>query len=149
MDFVLHAGITPSQPNPFPNAPAFHRITRQLAPYAVRADGSRTALADLQGQALHAVAAIAQPEAFFSMLREQGLTLAHTTALPDHYNFDSWLSIIYGPEPLICTEKDATKLWPMYPQALAVPLVVNLPEEFLAALLARLTALVRPAENTD
>ena len=149
VDFVLHAGITPSQPNPFPNAPAFHRITRQLAAYAVRADGSRTALADLQGQALHAVAAIAQPEAFFSMLREQGLTLAHTTALPDHYNFDSWLSSIYGLEPLICTEKDATKLWPMYPQALAVPLVVNLPEEFLAALLARLTALVRPAENTD
>ena len=143
------AGITPSQPNPFPNAPVFHRITRQLAPYAARADGSRAALADLQGQALHAVAAIAQPEAFFSMLRQQGLTLAHTTALPDHYNFDSWLSSIYGPEPLICTEKDATKLWPMYPQALAVPLVVNLPEEFLVALLARLTALVRPAENTD
>ena len=137
-----------AQSNVHSKAPVFYPITRQLAPYALRADGSRTALADLQGQALHAVAAIAQPEAFFSMLRQQGLTLAHATALPDHYNFDSWLSSIYGLEPLICTEKDAIKLWPRYPQALAVPLVVNLPAEFLAALLDRLTAHPNPPENT-
>lgn len=162
IDFVLYTGPQPPVAATAPaapssatdshtnfNAPACYRITRQLAPYAVRADGSRTALADLQGQALHAVAAIAQPDAFFSMLRQQGFTLAHATALPDHYNFNSWLSSNYGPEPLICTEKDAVKLWPHYPQALAAPLVVDLPAEFLAALLARLTALVRPAENTD
>jgi tetraacyldisaccharide 4'-kinase len=148
VDFVLHTAAQPPA-NSNSNAPVFHCITRQLAPYAVRADGSRTALADLQGQALHAVAAIAQPEAFFSMLRQQGLTLAHTTALPDHYNFNSWLSSNYGPEPLICTEKDAVKLWPMYPQALAVPLVVNLPADFLAALLARLVALPTPPDPAD
>jgi tetraacyldisaccharide 4'-kinase len=148
VDFVLHTEPSP-QGNAHINAPAFYPITRQLAPYAIRADGSRTALADLQGQALHAVAAIAQPEAFFSMLRQQGLTLAHTTALPDHYNFDSWLSSTYGLERLICTEKDAVKLWPHYPQALAVPLVVSLPAEFLAALLDRLTACLNPPKNTD
>jgi tetraacyldisaccharide 4'-kinase len=148
VDFVLHTEPSP-QGNAHINAPVFHPITRQLAAYAVHADSSRTALADLQGQALHAVAAIAQPEAFFSMLRQQGLTLAHTTALPDHYNFDSWLSSIYGLEPLICTEKDAVKLWPHYPQALAVPLVVCLPAEFLAALLDRLTACPNPPKNTD
>ncbi len=143
VDFVLHTGAQIAkdhQPN--------YAITRQLAPYAVRADDSRTALADLQGQALHAVAAIAQPEAFFSMLRQQGLTLAHTTALPDHYNLDSWLNSIYGLEPLICTEKDAVKLWQHCPQALAVPLVVNLPDEFLAAVLDRLAAHTNPPENT-
>jgi tetraacyldisaccharide 4'-kinase len=144
VDFVLHTGAQISKDHQ-PNYP----ITRQLAPYAIRADSSRTALVDLQGQALHAVAAIAQPEAFFSMLRQQGLTLAHTTALPDHYNFDSWLSSIYGLEPLICTEKDAVKLWPHYPQALAVPLVVSLPAEFLAALLDRLTACPNLPKNTE
>lgn len=138
VDFVLHTEAQPPA-NSNSNAPVFHRITRQLAPHAVRADGSRTALADLQGQALHAVAAIAQPEAFFSMLRQQGLTLARTTALPDHYNFNSWLSSTYGPEPLICTEKDAVKLHALNPLAWAVPLQVVLPEAFLGQLTQCLT----------
>jgi tetraacyldisaccharide 4'-kinase len=80
-----------------------------------------------------ACAAIAQPQAFFTMLRTQGLTLAHTLALPDHYDFDSWICPFDAGYQLICTEKDAAKLWPIHPTALAVPLVVTLESGFLAA----------------
>jgi tetraacyldisaccharide 4'-kinase len=36
---------------------------------------------------------------------------------------------------LLCTEKDAVKLWPHFPQAWAVPLHCQLPEDLLAQLL--------------
>jgi tetraacyldisaccharide 4'-kinase len=42
---------------------------------------------------------------------------------------------------LICTEKDATKLWPAHPDALAVPLAVQIPPAFFDALDARLSSL--------
>ena len=44
---------------------------------------------------------------------------------------------------LLCTEKDAVKLWPRYPQVLAVPLQLSLPAELLAAVDARVDALMR------
>jgi tetraacyldisaccharide 4'-kinase len=124
--WIVHSGSHPALPGGF-HAP------RALARFAVRKDGSQIPLADLRHQALAAVAAIAQPEAFFSMLRSQGLNLAHTEALPDHYNYDSWLRLSDKGLTLICTEKDAVKLWQSEPNALAVPLVVSLPPELLAA----------------
>ncbi len=117
-------------------------LQRHLAPHAVRADGSPVPLTTLIGQPIHAVAGIAQPEAFFSMLRSQGLTLAETTALPDHYDFNSWLCIIPLGYTLICTQKDASKLWPQQPQALAVPLVVDIPVAFFQAFTDQLSTLV-------
>jgi tetraacyldisaccharide 4'-kinase len=123
---IVHTGSHPALPGGF-HAP------RALAQFAMRKDGSQIALSDLRHQPLAVVAAIAQPEAFFSMLRSQGLTLAHTQALPDHYNYDSWLRLSDKGFTLICTEKDAVKLWQLQPDALAVPLVVSLPPELLAA----------------
>ncbi len=126
---VLHTG-----------QPAFAGFTAQrtLADHALRADGTTIALADLARQPVVAVAAIGQPERFFDMLRRAGFTLAQTHALPDHADFhsffDSCLSNKHMGYPLICTEKDAVKLWPLYPQALAVPLVLTLESAFLAAL---------------
>jgi tetraacyldisaccharide 4'-kinase len=115
-------------------------LARQLAPYALRADGSRVSITELAGKTLCAVAAIAQPEAFFAMLRAQGMILADTIALPDHYNYDSWSR----PHPLtytlICTEKDAVKVWKTHPDALAVPLQVNIPPEFFTALAKKLSS---------
>lgn len=115
-------------------------LHRQLAPYALRADGTQVPLADLAGQPLHALAGIAQPEVFFSMLRSVGLTLAHTTALPDHYIFNSELLNIHVGKTLIFTLKDAVKIWPQHPSGLAVPLTVDLPEAFYSAMTAQLTA---------
>jgi tetraacyldisaccharide 4'-kinase len=147
IDFVLHTTHIPPTSHKLQGV-ACHRITRQLAPYALRADGSRVPLADLQSpniaKPLYALAAIAQPEVFFSMLRDAGLTLAHTEALPDHYNFDSYISNKYLDYTLICTEKDAVKLWQHVPDALAIPLQVDLPPEFFSALLKKLSLPVKP-----
>ena len=124
-----------------PDAQAFE-ATRALAPDAVRADGSTLPLAALRGAAtrLVAVAGIARPEAFFDMLRAVGLTLHDTVALPDHYDFNSWRRPSDQRETLICTEKDAVKLWRLRPDALAVPLVLDVPAAFFSALDAQLAA---------
>lgn len=126
VDLVLHTGQHP--------AFAGFRARRRLADYALQADGTRRPLSSLQATPLHAVAAIAQPEHFFSMLRATGLQLAQTQALPDHYNFDSWQRTDHLRETVICTEKDAVKLWRHQPDAWAVPLVLELDAGFLAAL---------------
>ncbi len=124
-----------------PQAPPAFVIQRHLATYALRSDGSQVAMHTIAQQPVHAVAAIAQPEAFFAMLRAQGLTVAGTSSLPDHYNFSSWSCYIPLGQTLICTQKDAVKLWAAHPQALAVPLVVDIPAAFFTALLEKLSSL--------
>ena len=131
-------------------APHGFVATRRLAEHAVRADGGQLALAELRGQPLTALAAIARPEAFFAMLRAAGLTLADTLALPDHYAFDSCSRLLDGRQNLICTEKDAVKLWLHRPDALAVPLRLEVPPAFFAALDDRLAARgYHPASHAD
>ena len=127
---VLHAGDA----RPPSTAPAF-RLTRRLADHALRADGSQVPLTSLRGQPLHAVAAVARPTDFFAMLQAQGLTLERTEALPDHYNYDSWQRFTDNLKTLICTEKDAVKLWSQHPDALAVPLQVDIAPPFFDHLL--------------
>jgi tetraacyldisaccharide 4'-kinase len=124
---VLHTGA---------NALPGFTARRALAPFAMNAAGQTmelSALRDLKTPC-HAVAGIAQPENFFSMLRDLGFSLASTRALPDHYDFDSYPRNEYEGETLICTEKDATKLWRHRPDAWSVPLIQTLPADFLAAL---------------
>ena len=130
VDMVLHAGSAPPRGT---SAPAFV-LQRSLAPYALQSDGHHVPLAQLQGQPLHAVAAVARPAEFFAMLRTQRLTLEHTEALPDHYDFDSWQRISDQRLRLICTDKDAVKLWTRHPDALAVPLATQLDPRFFVAL---------------
>ncbi|MDB5868641.1 MAG: lipid-A-disaccharide kinase [Polaromonas sp.] len=138
VDLVLHTG----------QKPAFEGYTsrRRLADHAVAADGSRVALAALQHrpQPLVALAGIASPEAFFGMLRERGLRLEKTLALPDHHAFTPEdLSALAG-RTVLCTEKDAVKLFALPGQPglklLAVPLEF-LPEP---ALFSALDALLAP-----
>jgi tetraacyldisaccharide 4'-kinase len=107
----------------------------------VDATGARVPLAALRGQPLHAVAAIARPQDFFAMLRARGLAPEREEALPEHYDFSSWQRLPDKRLRLICTEKDATKLWPAHPDALAVPLAVQIPPAFFDALDARLSSL--------
>lgn len=118
VDLVLHSG----------NRPAFtgHSAQRALASAALRADGSRIALSDLaaQGRPLLALAGIARPESFFDMLRERGLPLAVCLPLPDHFDFSDWRLPQEPDYIVLCTEKDAVKLWPRFPEALAVPLTL-------------------------
>lgn len=133
---VLHTAAQPPRGTPA-TTPAF-RLQRQLAPYAVTSSGARVPLASLIRQPLHALAAIARPEDFFDMLRAQSLTLASTEALPDHYNFESWQRPIDKHCQVICTEKDAAKLWQIMPEALAVPLQLQVEQGYFDLLDARL-----------
>jgi tetraacyldisaccharide 4'-kinase len=121
VDAVLHTGPEVSKLH----AGAYH-AQRQLADHALTVGGQRIPLQNLvsgNGRPLHAVAGLASPETFFKMLRQSGLQLASTTALPDHHHYQDWPA---QPEKTwLCTEKDAAKLWAREPGALAVPLVVT------------------------
>lgn len=132
VDLVVHAGAPVAG-----GAPAF-ALRRTLAGHAVRADGTQVPLEQLHGQPLLAVAGIARPQDFFAMLQARGLTLALAQGLPDHSDFASWQRPLDKPYTLICTEKDAVKLWHRHPDALAVPLQVQIDGAFFAALDARL-----------
>ena len=136
-DWALHTGALP--------AFAGFRATRALAQHAVRADGSQVALARLaqaDAKPRLAVAAIAKPEDFFNMHRAQGLTLERTIALPDHDDFAHWETQDQAAYTVLCTEKDALKLWPRQGDALAVPLLVTLEPGFLTQVDDRLAALL-------
>ncbi len=76
------------------------------------------------------------------MLRAQSLPLAKTMALPDHYDFDSWNANDYAAYNVICTEKDAIKLWTKQADALAVPLLLIPQTAFMRALDVKLAVLL-------
>ena len=142
IDLILHTG----------QAPAFagYTSTRQLAPFAMAADGTKTFLTELQAQPLIALAGIATPDAFFSMLRSLGLQLQKTVSLPDHYDFPAWNRNFFAADCLnhtvLCTEKDAVKLFaqeiPSTQKVLAVPLEFMPEPAFFTALDARVTPLL-------
>lgn len=119
---------------PLPPGVRIFMAQRHLSGTARHADGTRTLLADLRGQPLMALAGIARPQAFFDMLRAAGLTLAQTCALPDHADLEHAARALDPHQPLICTEKDAVKLWRWRPDAWAAPLALDVPEAFFAAL---------------
>jgi tetraacyldisaccharide 4'-kinase len=121
VDLLLHTA-----PNGLPGG---FQAERKLGSHALNAQGQRIALSTLQAQTVDAVAGIARPEAFFSMLRLAGLTLHNTTALPDHCDYSNWPSRTLS-RPLLCTEKDASKLWQVQPDALAIPLELNPEADF-------------------
>ena len=68
------------------------------------------------------------------MLAAQGLQVEHAVALPDHFNFDGWPCPAQPGQHLLCTEKDAAKLWRHHPEAWAVPLHVEIAPGFFTAL---------------
>jgi tetraacyldisaccharide 4'-kinase len=107
-------------------------VQRRLGNYASRADGTRIELGSLRGRTLTAAAGIAKPEAFFAMLRAADLELAQTIALPDHHDFETPVPGEVAGE-LICTEKDAVKLWRRHPLAWAVPLEIAIAPAFWEA----------------
>ncbi len=138
VDWVLHAGASPGG-----KAPQF-AVARTLAPDMVDARGRTTPLASLAGARVHAVAAIARPEEFFAMLRARGVQPVHCEALPDHYDFESWKRKQDKGECLVCTEKDAVKLWPRHPDARAALLELHIDPAFFQALDTRLASLSSP-----
>ena len=145
VDLVVFAGEAPP-----PGAAPAYPMHRRLADHATTANGEAIALAALANPSstappeLWALAGTAHPEEFFAMLRSAGLALSGTSALPDHYDFDSWKRTIDKRYRLILTEKDAVKLWRSTPDALAVRLELDLPPAFFAALDAQLGQAPKP-----
>jgi tetraacyldisaccharide 4'-kinase len=110
-----------------------YRAQRALAAHALAQDGSQLPL-DRLTPPLLALAGIARPEAFFSSLRAMGLVLEQTLPLSDHFDFSRLDTMLLRDYQVLCTEKDAQKLWKVWPQALAVPLIQTLEPAFLQAL---------------
>ncbi|CAN5678075.1 tetraacyldisaccharide 4'-kinase [soil metagenome] len=131
-DLVLHTG----------QHPAFGGFTarRALAIHDIGSNGRRVPLSAFAGRPVTAVAAIGRPQAFFDMLRAAGVSLMQETALPDHDDFSHWTRPSSPGSVLLCTEKDAAKLWRLAPDALTVPLQFTLEPAFLAALDAKLSS---------
>jgi tetraacyldisaccharide 4'-kinase len=119
-------------PRPWvPLAPGLQAFdaARRLADHAVGPRGERVALSALQAQPLTAVAGIARPAAFFDMLRARGLTIAREMALPDHADATAYAALGSEPGPLVCTEKDAVKLFAAIPHAAPAPAMWAVPLE--------------------
>jgi tetraacyldisaccharide 4'-kinase len=112
-------------------------VPRVLADFAQQADGSTQALSSFRGQKVQALAGIGKPQAFFDMLTAQGIGLSVTQALADHEDMHS-VRIDPAMGAVLCTEKDAVKLWNYLPTAWAVPLVTEIPEELFKTILAHI-----------
>lgn len=74
----------------------------------VAGSGALRALASFRGAGVHAVAAIGNPQRFFDMLREAGLTL-YEHPMPDHHPFKPGDLNFGDALPILMTEKDAVK----------------------------------------
>jgi tetraacyldisaccharide 4'-kinase len=132
-----HDKAVPTVPT-LPGIPSFE-VTRRLACYAQDRLGRQRAY--FEGE-LIAVAGIAKPEVFFSMLGQAPWNLAlkpeDAWALPDHASFDTKSVVqriqaaLDQGKTLLCTEKDAVKLWALWPDAAiwAVPLILDIPFDF-------------------
>ena len=142
---VLHTG----------QAPAFGGFisTRRLADHALAADGSKVLLEDLKPQSLIALAGIANPDAFFDMLKARGLALAGKISLPDHFDFSQYTLPVQAGATVLCTEKDAVKLFKLPKSAafrlLAVPLEFAPEPAFLSAVDDLLAPLLRQPSSTN
>ena len=86
------------------------------------------------------------------MLQAQGVQLTNTIPLPDHASTADLNAALehtqQSPTDVLCTEKDAVKLWPALPEVWAVPLVVDLPQGLLDELQKALSTLVKQPSHT-
>jgi tetraacyldisaccharide 4'-kinase len=125
-----------------PTAPL--TILRHLSPIAHNAQGQTKPLTALSPA--QALAGIAKPQQFFDQLRLSGVDLRHTWGLSDHDQMHT-LPPIEDSLPLLCTEKDAVKLWQQHPSAWAVALSCTLPPEMTQWLDQALSAVTQSRTN--
>jgi tetraacyldisaccharide 4'-kinase len=111
-----------------PGMPEFE-ARRRLADHAINRQGLRVALAELAQRPATAVAGIARPEVFFDMLRERGVQLERAVPMADHAQAQDYAALEWPAEvTVLCTEKDAVKLFDQLPpvvEAWAVPLELS------------------------
>jgi tetraacyldisaccharide 4'-kinase len=125
------------------------RSHRRLADFAQRYDGTRIELTTLRQKIKAssntqeyavALAGIAKPSGFFSMLEALGFGphQTHCLALPDHFDFADLAETARTARWILCTEKDAAKLWALRPDAWAIPLEFDPEPDFFSTFDAHL-----------
>jgi tetraacyldisaccharide 4'-kinase len=122
------------------DAAGFGEWPMQLRPGMAEplAGGRGRSLSSFEGQRVHAVAGIGNPERFFAMLRERGIAVV-PHAFADHHRYVAD-DFRFGSElPVLMTAKDAVKCRDLAaPQHYSVPVRAELPEAFWVAFLDRL-----------
>ena len=135
VDLLLHTGVN--------SIGGGFLAQRELEDWAQDGLGRRVALDSLIDQPVDALAGLARPAGFFNLLQAKGLSLHQTTPLPDHFDFAAWSNSPLT-RTLLCTEKDAAKLWQHQPMALAVPLKLTPEPAFWQAFDRLVSALRSP-----
>lgn len=135
------------------NLPTFDG-ERRLGNEAINGMGERNTLNDLARLNPTALAGIARPEAFFTMLCQRGVPLIHTVSLPDHADASAYAEVLLAhPGAIVCTEKDAVKLFdaaselaqPDILRIWAVPLELRIEPAFFRAVDERLAKARNPS----
>lgn len=120
VDIVLHTVAehsAPAYPIPTPAGLPQFRALKCLSDQATHVGGAAVPLKHLGALRPTALAGIAKPQAFFDMLAHAGVSTSQTWPLADHQHFDALVqheklraALQTG---LLCTEKDAVKLFPL------------------------------------
>ncbi len=108
--------------------------------------GAAQPIVALRGRPLIAMAGIAVPERFYAALEAAGLQIERLS-LPDHHDYAGAPPWPANAREIVTTEKDAVKLrrWAEGEARIwVVGLDLLLPDDFVAALLARLESVCRP-----
>lgn len=97
VDYVIHNGAKPEK----------EHIHLQLVPEALRSVRTGEVCNDCPRAFDRAIAAIGNPQRFFSALQQQGIALTQTEAFADHHRYSA--ADLRSDETIIMTEKDAVK----------------------------------------
>ncbi len=119
------------------------QITMYLEPCSLRMLVSKTesktsTLSSFRGRRVHAVAGIANPDRFFSMLRAEGLEIIEH-AFADHQQYKAQHFTFNDDLPIIMTEKDAVKCEKLsLENAWSVELRIVFPKKFVPEIVTML-----------
>ena len=115
-------------------APVFKVSVALDFPYQLNHPQQRKPLSDFYGKLVLAAAGLGNPEKFFEILRNSGLTLK-TLPLADHFSFEQNpfdKDAFSGIDTILITEKDAVKCQSLNDERIwVVPLRAQLPNEML------------------
>lgn len=124
------------------HTPVFSMLIQNHRLYSLTDHTHQQLVSYFQGQTVHAVAGIANPQSFFNMLRAQGLVVIEHV-FHDHYFYHANDFIFKEKYPIIMTEKDALKCLDIAKEnsnfdAWVLPIEAKMPNSFCQHILGRL-----------
>lgn len=132
VDFVICNGGEPQENEIQMQLQGNHAINMQTQ--------ERRALAEFKGANYHALAGIGNPQRFFDLLAQQGIS-CQTHPFPDHYAYSSNDICFKSADAIFMTEKDAVKCRSFAtPQHWYVPVQASVESRFIEKLIALLTS---------